>query len=230
MKLSGQHTYDRAIFPGVLKSVKRLHTLKFFMVTACFLIFSFSFLKGFSQVNWKLTKNKEGIKVYQAENPKSKFKNIKVECTLQGNYDKLIAVLTDIEHLKDWVYNTKMSYVIKKISPYDLYYYTETSIPWPMENRDAVVHLKVTKDSLERFMKVVSVNENRFVPEKEGKVRVVHSLINWYVTMPTPKTISIVYTFEADPGGDLPGWLVNAFADKGPYESFRKLSELLKKK
>src|SRR5205085_3466524 len=122
MKLSRQHTYDQAIFHGVLKSVKRLGTLKFFMVTACFLIFSFSFLKGFSQVNWKLTKNKDGIKVYQAENPKSKFKNIKVECILQGNYDKLIAVLTDIEHLKDWVYNTKMSYVIKKISPYDLYY------------------------------------------------------------------------------------------------------------
>jgi len=47
--------------------------------------------------------------------------------------------------------------------------------------------------------------------------------------MPTSKSISIVYTFEADPGGNLPAWLVNSFADKGPYESFKKLAELLKK-
>jgi hypothetical protein len=200
-----------------------------FLVRPIFTIFfSFVFLSGISQ-NWKLDKNKDGIKVYLAENQKSKFKSIKVECTLAGTYDRLIAILTDIDHLKDWVYNTKMSYLIKKLSPYDLYYYTETSIPWPMENRDAVVHLRIAKDSLQRFMKVTSENENRFVPEKQGKVRVVRSLINWYVTMRTAKTISIVYTFEADPGGSLPAWLVNSFADKGPYESFRKLAELLKK-
>jgi START domain len=202
--------------------------MKFLVRLICTVLFSVVFLNGISQ-NWKLDKNKDGIKVYLAENPKSKFKSIKVETTLSGTYDKLIAILTDIDHLKGWVYNTKMSYLIKKISPYDLYYYTETSIPWPMENRDAVVHLKIMRDSLQRFMKVTSENENRFVPEKEGKVRVVHSLINWYVTMPTAKTISIVYTFDVDPGGNLPAWLVNSFADKGPYESFKKLGELLKR-
>jgi hypothetical protein len=46
--------------------------------------------------------------------------------------------------------------------------------------------------------------------------------------MPTSKTISIVYTFEVDPGGSLPAWLVNSFADKAPYESFKKLSEKLR--
>jgi hypothetical protein len=48
--------------------------------------------------------------------------------------------------------------------------------------------------------------------------------------MYTPRYMNIVYTFEADPGGSLPAWLVNSFADKGPYESFRKLSDILKKK
>ena len=202
--------------------------MKFLVRLICTILFSVVFLNGISQ-NWKLDKNKDGIKVYLAENPKSKFKSIKVETTLPGTYDKLIAILTDIDRLKGWVYNTKMSYLIKKLSPDDLYYYTETSIPWPMENRDAVVHLRIMRDSLQRFMKVTSENENRFVPEKEGKVRVVHSLINWYVTMPTAKTISIVYTFDVDPGGNLPAWLVNSFADKGPYESFKKLGELLKR-
>jgi len=194
------------------------------------ILFSSLVLAGFSQNKWKLSKDKDGIKVYQAENPKSKFKSIRVECVLPGTFDKLIAVLTDIEHLKDWVYNTKSSYVIKKISAYDLYYYTDISIPWPMSNRDVVVHLKIARDSSQNSMKILATNENRIIPEKDGKVRVVYYLTSWYVTMPTTKTVSIVYTFEADPGGSLPAWLVNSFADKGPYESFKKLSDILKKK
>jgi len=187
-------------------------------------------LTSFGQYKWKLSKDKDGIKIYVSENPRSRFKSIKVECTFPGTFDKLIAVLTDVSHLKDWVYNTKTSYLIKKITPYDLYYYTETSIPWPMSNRDAVVHLKIIKDTSQSFVKVSSTSENRSVPEKEGKVRIVYSLVNWYVTMPTTKTISIIYTFEADPGGSLPAWLANSFADKAPYESFKKLSEMLKKR
>src|SRR5262249_19175504 len=150
--------------------------------------------KAIGQYNWKLSKDKDGIKVYLAENPKSKFKSIKVECILPGTFDNLIAILTDIEHLKDWVYNTKMSYLIKRISPFDLYYYTETSIPWPMSNRDAVVHLRIAKDSVQRSLKVSSINENRFVPEKDGKVRVVYSAINWNVTMYSSRYMNIVYT------------------------------------
>jgi hypothetical protein len=193
------------------------------------ILFSSVISTGYSQYKWKLSKDKDGIKVFLAENPKSKFKSIKVECTLQGNFDKLISVLTNVDHLKDWVYNTKTSYLIKKITSHDLYYYTETSIPWPMTNRDAVVHLRVMKDSLQRFVKISAVSEPLFIPERDNKVRIPRSNVNWYVTMPTKNTITIIYTFEADPGGNLPSWVVNSFADKGPYESFKKLSELLKK-
>ncbi|MFI5133348.1 MAG: START domain-containing protein [Chitinophagales bacterium] len=192
-------------------------------------LFSVILSTGFCQYNWKLSKDKDGIKVYLSETATSKFKSVKVECTLAGNYDKLIAALTDVDHLKDWVYNTKRSNVLKKISPYELYYYSETSIPWPMSNRDVVIHVKITRDSLRRFLKVVSVNAANYSPENDGKVRVPHLSINWYVTMPTSKTISIVYVFEADPGGSLPGWLVNMFADRGPYETFKKLAVILKK-
>ncbi|HEY2722293.1 MAG TPA: START domain-containing protein [Chitinophagaceae bacterium] len=190
-------------------------------------IFSFAFSKTSCQPNWKLSRDKEGIRVYLSENPKSKFKSIKVECTLQGTFDKLISVLTDVGHFNNWVYSTKSSYIVKKISPLDFYYYTETFIPWPMSNRDLVIHLKIIKDSLQRFIRITSINENGLMPEKDGKVRVIYFAANWYVTMPTQKTISIVYTIDIDPGGSLPAWLVNSIADKGPYETFKKLSGML---
>ena len=204
--------------------------MKLFAGMVWMLWFSLMITSGFAQTyNWKLSKDKDGIKVYVAESPISKFKVIKVECTLFGTFDKLASVLTDIGHLKDWGYSTKGSYLIKKFSPYELYYYTETYLPWPMSNRDAVVHMKITRDSLQRFMSVTLTGENKFVPDKSGKVRVGSLNINWYVTMPTSNTINIVYTFEANPGGSVPAWLVNSFVDKGPYETFKKLSDVLKR-
>jgi hypothetical protein len=195
------------------------------------LFFSFSFLfiqTAFSQYNWKLTKSSGRVSVYQSPIKNSAYKAIKVECTLEGSYDKLLSVITNVNHYKDWVYNNKTSALLKTASPSEFYYYSETSLPWPMSNRDAVIHTTITRDGQDRFLKITSVNYAGLVAKKSGKVRVPYSNINWYVTMPSAKSIHIVYTFEADPGGSMPGWLVNSFADKGPFESFKKLGELLK--
>jgi hypothetical protein len=194
---------------------------------ACLVLCSAFASIAFGQYNWKLSKEKDGIKVYQSDVQNSNYKSIKVECSMEGNYDKLMAVLNNVSHQKDWVYSNKTSYIINRVSPYEFYYYTETHLPWPMSNRDAVVHLKMNKDSLNRFLKITAVSSPNYIPEKSGKVRVPKSNVNWYVTMPTSKTISINYIFEAEPGGSLPAWLANMFADKGPYESFKKLSEIL---
>src|SRR5215216_3672608 len=184
---------------------------------------------AFSQYNWKLSKDKDGIRVYQSVVKNSSYKSIKVECTLEGTYDKLMTILNDVNRHPTWVYNNKGASILKRISPTEFYYYTETSLPWPMTNRDAIVHLKMTKDSLNRFVNIIAAAEPTYMPEKKGKIRVPRSNVQWHVTMPTAKTIHIVYLFEADPGGNVPSWLVNSFADKGPYESFKKLETLLKK-
>jgi len=194
------------------------------------LVLFFTFASdAFGQYNWKLSKDKDGIKVYQSEVKHSKYKNIKVECTLEGTYDKLMAILNDVTNQKSWVYNNISSSILQRISASEFYYYSETDLPWPMSNRDAIIHLKMNKDSLNRFLKISAESVPGYAPEKSGMVRVPRSTISWYVTMPSAKTISIVYIFDAEPGGSLPAWAVNMFTDKGPYESFRKLSELLKR-
>jgi len=184
--------------------------------------------KAFSQSNWKLTKNKDGIQVYQRDAKNSNFKNIKVECTLEGNFDKLIAIINNVSHYKDWVYNNKATSLLKRVNGYEFYYYTETFLPWPLDNRDAVMHTKITKDSGNRVLRINSVAVPNYIAKKGDKVRITRSDINWNVTKISSNNIRIVYTFETDPGGNVPAWLANSFADKGPFESFKKLGELLK--
>lgn len=184
---------------------------------------------AFAQPNWKLTKDKDGIRIYQRDIKNSDFKSIKVECTLPGNFDKLIAIINNVNNYKDWVYNNKAASLLKRVNAYEFYYYTEAYLPWPLDNRDAIMHTTITRDSLNRFLKINSVAVPNFTAAKSGKVRIKKSNINWYVTRASANSIQIVYTFETDPGGNVPAWLVNSFADKGPHESFKKLGDLLRK-
>ena len=133
---------------------------------ATLVLFSLSASAAIGQYNWKLSKDQDGIKVYQSEVKHSKFKNIKVECTLEGTYDKLISVLNDVTNQKTWVYNNVSSSILKRISAHEFYYYSETHLPWPMTNRDAIVHLKMDKDSLNRFLKISAVSVPAYAPEK----------------------------------------------------------------
>ncbi len=184
---------------------------------------------GFGQYNWRPQKDKDGIKTYLSDVAGSSFKAVKVECTLKGTYAKLIAILTNVSGLKNWIYHNKTSYLLKQNTPLDFIYYSETSMPWPLSNRDVILHLKINTDSLPRFLSIKGYNESSVFPEIPGIVRVPHYKASWTVTMPTAQTIHVNYIVEIDPGGSLPAWLANSFADKGPYGTFSNLADLLKK-
>lgn len=181
-----------------------------------------------AQSSWKLTKSKNGINVYTSEVANSSFKAVKVECTLSGTYARLMALLQDVDGFNDWIYNNKKSKILKKNSPTDFIYYSETSMPVPFSNRDVVIRMQIKTDSLPKFLTIQGNHQPDFIPEIPGRQRITHYKASWRVTMPTPNTIQIVYFMEVDPGGSLPAWLANSFADKGPYHTFSNLAEKLK--
>ena len=182
-----------------------------------------------AQYNWKLTKDKDGIKVFESATGNSNYKSIRVECTMEGSIENLIHVLADVGHHKDWIYNNKEAYLLKRISADDFYYYSETYLPWPMSNRDAVAHMKITRDTLNRFVDVVEVGESKYIPEKSGIVRVPRFSVNWHVTTTAANKLNVIYILEIEPGGNVPAWLANMFVDRGPYESFKKLGDIMKR-
>ena len=181
-----------------------------------------------SQPNWKLAKENNGIKVFLASVENSKFKSIRVQAVMEGSIDKLVNILCDVPKMPEWIYKCKRSYILKQVTPTNIIYYNETVLPWPVSNRDIIIHLIIYPDSLHHIVRISAVSEPKFIDEKDGLVRIPYSKASWYV-VETGNKISIDYTFEVNPGGSLPAWLVNMMADKGPYESFEKLMIKLKK-
>jgi hypothetical protein len=171
-----------------------------------------------AQTNWELKNEKSGIKVYTSAVTDSKFKAIKVDCELKASLSQIVKVLLDIKNGPEWLYHTKSCTLIKQVSPDELYYYSEINIPWPVQNRDFVAHLKVRQNPDTKVVTVDGPAVPGFVPLKNGIVRVRSS-----------KGLRVVYTLQLDPGGNLPAWLVNLFAAEGPLKSFEGLLLQLKK-
>lgn len=184
---------------------------------------------AFGQSDWKLNTEKDGIKVYTSIMPDSKIKAVKVECNLNATSSQLIALLMDVNTSPDWEYHTKSCKLLKQVSATELYYYSEISLPWPVQNRDFVAHLIITQNPDTKVVTVDGPAVQGFVPVKKGIVRVYNSSGKWIITPAGVDQLKVEYTIHVDPGGSVPAWLVNMFAAEGPLKFFKSLKIQLQK-
>lgn len=183
----------------------------------------------FAQAGWSLSKQGSGIRIYTRSTEGLKYKSIKVEAVLQGTVQRLVAILLDADHHKEWVYNTKVSYVLSRPAPNEVLYYAETALPWPMSNRDGAIRTRAEVAADGQRATITSLGQPDAMPPKSGKVRVPYLKGVWEVTRVDDRQIRIVYYLDVNPGGDTSPWLVNLFVTKGPYETFLSLTKQLQR-
>lgn len=192
-----------------------------------FLLFYLTIHHGYGQKEWNLISAKEGIKVYSKSVESSKVKAVKVECNLKSTATQLVGLLMDLPLATEWVSHTKSCVLVKQVSSSELVYYSEISLPWPLENRDFVAHIKVRQDPLSRIVTVDAPAVPGWVTPKNGVVRITHSIGHWVITPLGKDQIKVEYTLQVDPGGIIPAWMVNMLAAQGPTESFRNMRKQL---
>lgn len=193
------------------------------------LLFVFALKSASAQNDWKLSTEKDGIRIYTSMVPDSKVKAVKVECDLTATPAQLVALVMDINTAPDWVYHVKSAKLLKQVSATELYYYSEVNLPWPVANRDFVAHLTVSQDTNTKIVTIDGPAVPGFVPVKSGIVRIDHSAGKWIISPIGPNQIHVEYSIHVDPGGALPSWLVNMFATDAPLKIFKNLKTQLQK-
>jgi ribosome-associated toxin RatA of RatAB toxin-antitoxin module len=177
-----------------------------------------------SNADWIQKSNNDGIQIFTAKLDNSKFKSVKVICTVNATPAQLIALLFDIDRLPQWVYNARNVRLLKKISDKELVYCSEVKTPFPVTNRDYVSHLRLERKS-SNIIFISSQAEPGYIPEMKGIVRVQHSKASWTITALNNNETKIEYVIQFDPAGSVPAWLVNMFVTEGPYQTFKKLRQ-----
>ncbi|WP_448699935.1 START domain-containing protein [Mucilaginibacter sp. AW1-3] len=193
------------------------------------ILFLISTASCFAQDNWKLSIDKGGIRIYTRPMANSNLKAIKVECNLSAHPSQLVRVIMDIDNSAEWVYHGKNARVIKQVSPSELYYYSEVSVPWPAQNRDYISHIIVKQNPKTKEITIDAPCIADMVPVKPDIVRISNSVGRWTITPSANNTIKVEYQLAVDPAGSIPAWLINLFATEGPFKTFERLKEQLQK-
>jgi hypothetical protein len=176
-----------------------------------------------AQDGWQMKKNKEGIKISTRVSPRSAFNDIRVEMDLPGNIYQLAAILMDADQYVQWSYSVEKSVIIKKMTASSMVYYMEVNAPWPVTDRDLYAALDIRIDTVKHSMKVSTNGVKDFRPVSHARVRIPFSKSIWDVSTVSDDTIHLSYVLEIDPGGSVPGWIMNLFSTKAPFETFDRL-------
>jgi hypothetical protein len=176
-----------------------------------------------------LKENNDGVRIFTRDAENSKVKAIKVECQLNATLSQVVAALMDVKNSEEWLYHTASNYIVKQVSPSELYYYSLVEMPWPVSDRDFIAHLIVSQNAVTKVVTIDAPCVADMVPVKPKVVRIADSRGKWVLSPIGNDRVKVVYTLHADPGGSIPAWLTNLFVTQGPKQSFKKLKVHLQK-
>ena len=176
-------------------------------------------------LKWELRKDQDSIRIFVADNPGSSLKMVRAEFTLHARREELFHQLLRADLYREWQFNTIHSEVLEAIGPHELIYYCEVSAPWPVDNRDLIMRLKVNNDPTAREFTINTTCEPNARPRREGIVRVPSSRGDWRVRQVGPEMLKVEFQIQIDPGGAVPAWLVNLTLAQAPYQTFSNLKQ-----
>ena len=180
-----------------------------------------------AQENWNLVKEEAGIKVYTKAESGSKYKAFKAEMQVNCKIENIIEVLKKTDSINNWVVNCK-GVKLLETEDNDQYYYIETSLPWPFDNRDMVYHFQYIEiNSEQERVNVTGVPD--YVQPRKGIVRMVKTNGYWLLTSIDAHKTEVIYQMHVEPGGLIPAWLANPFIKNVPFSTFKELRNIVQK-
>jgi carbon monoxide dehydrogenase subunit G len=195
---------------------------RLFWIAVSLLIF---ILHVSAQKDWTLQKEEDGIKVYTKKESVSNYKAFKAEMQVSCTIKDIIGVLKDADAFCKCITYSKEVKVLQ-MEDDDVYYYVETSLPWPFDNRDMVYHLEFSEMNSEP-VKVMVTGLPEYIPPREGVVRIAKANGYWLLVSIDARITNVTYQMQVEPGGSIPAWLANLSIVNIPHSTFRNLKNML---
>lgn len=195
-------------------------------------IFSFFILLFFmfqihGQEQWKLVKDKNGIKVFTRTNTIMSFKEFKAVMEIRASVDEFLSVLYDVGSLTKWGYNLTEAKLLSRPDELSQTYYAVAKAPWPYKNRDGIYSNVFDWDKKGKTLTV----EIELIEGKEGSDRDLVRLDGfgyWQVNVVSEDKLEVIFQMQVDPGGSIKAWLANMFVTDSPFYTMEGLREMIK--
>jgi hypothetical protein len=177
---------------------------------------------------WTLKHEKDNVKVYFRQT--SDVYEVKLTTSFNTNMASLTSLLLDADQYEVWGYKVSHVRMLKQLSPTDFYYYLRLDFPWPLSDRDLVLHTTVVEDPETHFIFVRSESAPDMVPVTNNIIRIRQAYTKWTLSPGHDGWVNTSYELYSNPGGSLPDWLVNLAIDVGPRETMGNIRKFLSDK
>ncbi len=178
-------------------------------------------------INWKLIKDKKGIKVYSHPVEISTVNAFKGVMTLETDVSSLAALILDAESYTKWMRVTDVSEYVKKISETEYYRYTVNKIKWPVKPRDCSAYMKGFYYPETDAVMIRFKHKPDFVPRNKKYVRI-PIIIGHYLITPKPDdTVELIFEAVVETGGWVPNWIINFYLADIPHGTFNSIQKIM---
>ena len=177
---------------------------------------------------WYLEKEEDNIQVFVAETKGSALKSFRGVVTVDSSLDSVLSVIADASSYPRWLFNCKRAETIKRVGENEIYNHIVTNMPWPVIDRDSVVHSITTKNISTKQVIIKFVAKPEMIDKSPKTVRITKMQGLWELTPLDNGKLKVFYQMSVDPGGSIPKWLVNSLVIDIPYNTLNNLRRIAK--
>ena len=189
----------------------------------------FSTVTALAEENWKLEKNKDGIKIWTRKPENSNIKEYKGTAIFQTTVDKLVAIFKNYKTCSKWMYKIPENGVklIKKVNDNDFFVQIIMSAPL-IKSRESLVHFIVNPKDDKGAVLINQEAAPNLLPANDNYVRIQKMKAYWKFTPLPNGKVEVTHQASSSVGGNIPDTFVNMAIADAPFSMLTKLIELSK--
>lgn len=175
--------------------------------------------------SWELVSKDDGVRVSRKQVPGSNMFAFRGVMTANVHFAKVVQVFADSKSRRHWVDRWHSDKELSVKSPLERTYYIRFGLPFPVSDRDYVLHTKAKPNPKRRILTAYIKSVNHPAGGKKSccvRGNVVGTYYK-FEALPNSERTRLTVEVHTDPRGMLPAWLVNIIQKKWPYKTLRGL-------
>ncbi len=183
--------------------------------------------EGANEGAWVEVARSPDVTVYRKEIPGDPLFAYRGDATISAPLDKVVSVVIDSNRRAEWAERVKEARILKENSPTDRIEYLVTRVPWPLKDRDFVLHTRIIPDRAAKTLRIlVESTEYPEMPESSKYIRGYVKQADFVLSsIKSGKATRVLSESHVDPKGSIPSWVINMIQKSFPRKSVANLTK-----
>ena len=174
--------------------------------------------------DWELQSEDGTLQVFTREVDDSPFLEVMAKVQMNAPLPRITELLGDGNGCAEWRAMCRSSQVLEQVSDVERYVYQVLDMPWPLTDRDMVIHSQTQLDP-DSSSAIVNLRTDSSRHPPGDFVRA-ESVGQFILRVRPDQQVEFIYIMHTDLGGDLPPGSVNARLADSAMDDLRRLKAL----